>query len=132
MKRTLSASIYQISGVNGKKKKRIGFLGENIAVAFLQQEDHEILCRNIRFEKTEIDIISKNKNEIYFHEVKTRQNAQDCIPATLISDEKISRMHRAAELWQADQHSQAIVIFSLICIELNTQDQIIHYFPDIF
>lgn len=56
------------------KKKRIGKLGEDLAVIYLKRIGYKILERNFRCRVGEVDIIAKDVEEIVFIEVKTRTN----------------------------------------------------------
>ena len=51
-------------------KKDFGNSGEDIAVQYLKSHGHIILKRNFYCKQGEIDIITKDKNEIVFIEVK--------------------------------------------------------------
>jgi len=51
-----------------------GRSGEDIAARYLLEKGYQIIERNFRCRKGEIDIIAKDKKEIVFIEVKTRTN----------------------------------------------------------
>ena len=53
-------------------KDELGNWGEENAVGYLQKKGFEIIDRNFRFQKNEIDIIAKSGNELVVVEVKTR------------------------------------------------------------
>ncbi len=53
-------------------KKALGTRGEEIAADFLQRQGFEVIERNFRYERGEIDIIARKGNLITFCEVKTR------------------------------------------------------------
>lgn len=55
-------------------KKDFGNSGEDIAVQYLKKHGHIILKRNFYCKQGEIDIITKDKNEIVFVEVKSRSD----------------------------------------------------------
>lgn len=55
-------------------KKELGKFGENQAVKFLEKQNYEIIDRNFACKQGEIDIIAKDKDELVFFEVKTRNN----------------------------------------------------------
>ena len=55
-------------------KKDFGNSGEDIAVQYLKKQGHIILERNFYCKQGEIDIITKDKNEIVFIEVKSRSD----------------------------------------------------------
>ncbi len=73
------------------KRHILGKEGEQIATDYLKQNNYKILLRNFRCNQGEIDIIAKNKNEIVFIEVKTRQNNNFGNPAEAVT--KIKRKH---------------------------------------
>lgn len=54
--------------------QELGKYGENIAVNFLEEQKCEIIARNFSCKQGEIDIIAKDKDELVFFEVKTRNN----------------------------------------------------------
>jgi putative endonuclease len=55
--------------------KALGAKGEELAAKFLQRHGFEIMERNFRYEKGEIDIIARRGSLITFCEVKTRTSA---------------------------------------------------------
>lgn len=60
---------------SGKMKNVFyGNLGEDIATRFLEKKSYKILDRNYRALGNEIDIIARDKDEIVFVEVKTRNS----------------------------------------------------------
>lgn len=54
-------------------RKKVGILGEQKAVEFLETKKYRILKQNFRCPYGEIDIIAKDKDTIVFVEVKTRR-----------------------------------------------------------
>lgn len=54
--------------------QELGKFGENQAVNFLEKQNCKILARNFTCKQGEIDIIAKDKEELVFLEVKTRNN----------------------------------------------------------
>lgn len=53
----------------------LGKKGEQLAVDFLIENEYDIISRNYRFEKAEVDIIAQKKDVLAIVEVKTRSNA---------------------------------------------------------
>lgn len=54
--------------------KYYGNMGEDIATRFIENKGYKILERNYRTLGTEIDIIARDKNELIFIEVKSRNS----------------------------------------------------------
>jgi putative endonuclease len=55
------------------KKKDIGFIGEDLAINFLEKNGYEILERNYRCKYGEIDLIAQVENKLVFIEVKLKK-----------------------------------------------------------
>lgn len=76
--------------------KEIGDFGENAAAEYLEDNDYEILKRNLRFKFGEVDIIAKIGGCTVFVEVKTRKNNLHGNPSEFVDFRKQRRVKRAA------------------------------------
>jgi putative endonuclease len=85
--------------IKTKNKKELGDSGENIAAAFLDSKGYEILARNYRFMRREIDIIARNGEYIIFTEVKTLTNSKFGTPAEKVNTSKQRHIISAAKGW---------------------------------
>ena len=56
----------------GRENKRIGRIGEEIAMTFLEQKGYRILGVNVLTPLGEIDVVARQKKTTVFIEVKTR------------------------------------------------------------
>ena len=56
----------------GRENKKIGHIGEEIAMTFLKQKGYKILGVNVRTPFGEIDVVARQKNTTVFIEVKAR------------------------------------------------------------
>ena len=56
----------------GRENKKIGHIGEEIALVFLEQKGYKILGVNVRTPFGEIDVVARQKETTIFIEVKTR------------------------------------------------------------
>jgi putative endonuclease len=89
-----------------KNTTKIGNRAESAVVLWLEQHKHKIITRNWRTKIAEIDIISLARNtdgevEIYFTEVKMRQNNNFGGGFAAITPAKIHKMQKGAELFLA-------------------------------
>ncbi|MCB0283277.1 MAG: YraN family protein [Calditrichaeota bacterium] len=53
------------------EKKALGLKGESLAAAFLEKNNHQIIARNYRSGRSEIDIISIHEKTLIITEVKS-------------------------------------------------------------
>lgn len=83
-----------------KQKQSLGNYGENIAERFLQSKGFEILARNTRLKKGEIDLIVKDGNTTVFVEVKTRSNTNFGDPLSSITPRKFYNFQKTAQIYR--------------------------------
>lgn len=81
------------------KNQMVGKKGEDIAAEFLKKNKYKILERNFYCNQGEIDIIAKDKNEIVFVEVKTRNNINYGTPSEAVTIQKQKHLKRATEYY---------------------------------
>ncbi len=80
------------------RNNEIGQKGESIAVRYLSDKGFQILERNWRFKKAEVDIIAKDtiQNVLLFIEVKTRTSASFGHPSCFVDEKKEVLLYDAA------------------------------------
>ncbi len=106
-----------------------GKYGEDLAVSYLEQHDYEIVERNYRFGRGEIDLIGIHKNELLvFFEIKLRKNNAFGTPETFVTRNQERLIMDAAEQYLLDIHWKKDIRFDIIAIE-NEQ---IEHFQDAF
>lgn len=81
------------------QRHELGKMGEEISCNYLENKGFEILARNFRFKKYEIDIIAKDKNELVFVEVKTRSGKRYGMPAESVTSIKQNHIYKAAKFY---------------------------------
>ena len=74
-----------------------GKKGEDLAAEYLQTKDYQILNRNFRYKKFEIDLICQQKDLLVFVEVKTRTSVQFGYPESFVSVNQKNSIINAAE-----------------------------------
>lgn len=110
----------------------VGETGEGIAAKFLERQGHEILERNFRFKRGEIDIISFTKGIVVFTEVKTRTNVSYGDPKDAVDVFKRRQIYMTAEHYLTQQPLfYRAARFDVIEVFL-TDKPMIHYIKNAF
>ena len=79
--------------------KQVGDLGERLATRYLRRHGYQILARNWRNGKDEIDIIAATLRDVVFVEVKTRryfENELDLVPPPGVAVDLHKQQHTRA------------------------------------
>ncbi|MBV4418066.1 YraN family protein [Clostridium tyrobutyricum] len=101
--------------------KKIGDLGENIAIDYLYSIGYSIIEKNFRCKIGEIDIISQNKNTICFIEVKTRHSKNYGEPCEAVNYFKRIKIYRTAYIYiQKNKLHKYNIRFDIIEIMINS------------
>ena len=80
--------------------RKKGEAGEKIAKEFLEKLGYKIIAANFRKKCGEIDIIAdKDKNNIYFIEVKSRFQNNFGTPLEAVCSKKIDKIAKVSELF---------------------------------
>ncbi|MEG2700085.1 MAG: YraN family protein [Hungatella sp.] len=82
-----------------ENKRAIGSCYENLAAAFLEEQGYEILERNYRDRRGEIDLIARDGRYLVFIEVKYRKNMKKGYPEEAVTPTKQQHIHRTAEYY---------------------------------
>lgn len=111
--------------MSNKNSQQIGSSGENLAAAHLEQMGYEIVERNYRYSRSEIDIIALKQNELLiFVEVKKRTNLAFGEPETFVSNDQKQRIMAAAESYIFAINWKKDIRFDIISID--QEDQLLH------
>ena len=112
-----------------KSNKEIGQIGEDAAVVFLEQLGYNILERNWRFSRAEIDIIAKDHDILVFVEVKTRSYNYYGEPEDFINERKEHLLSDAASQYMNLIKYDWEIRFDIISILIlkNQEHQIKHF-----
>lgn len=96
-----------------------GKYGELLAQNLLENKGYEILQKNWRSGKDEIDIIAKHKDTIVFVEVKTRSNVNYGKPYDFVDERKQNAIFRAAQSYIDSFNITYEVRFDIISVEIK-------------
>lgn len=102
-------------------------MGENLAVEFLKEKGFQIVARNYRFKKAEIDIIVKRDNWLLFVEVKTRSSNAYGEPEEFVDEFKAHRIFEAAEEYIFSTNWLGHVRFDVISVKIGVDPEIVHF-----
>jgi len=79
--------------------KQLGNLGEQLACEFLTDKGYEILARNWRANRVELDIVALFESTLVFCEVKTRRSIRQGLPIEAVTAQKLQHIRIAALSW---------------------------------
>lgn len=100
----------------------LGKLGEDWAVAYLQQNGYQILETNWVFQKAEIDIIAQKENVLAIVEVKTRSSVDFGLPQDFVKPKKIQLLVKAVNEYVTVNDLDLEVRFDIIAIQKIEND----------
>lgn len=115
-----------------KHNQQFGELGEQIATSYLEKKGYDILARNYRYGKTELDIVAKHHNELVFVEVKTRTSDQMMYPEKAVGSAKQRNIRLAAENFIEENQITIPARFDIIAVVKNETKFEIEHFEDAF
>lgn len=107
--------------------------GEEIAAKYLESKGYEILARNYRLKRWEIDIIGKEKEVYVFVEVKSRSSSDFGFPEDFLTPQQEERIRSAAIYYLAQQNmTPKDIRFDVISVLINGENTEIEHFEDAF
>jgi putative endonuclease len=108
-------------------KIKTGNKGEKLAADFLAGKGFEIVERNYRFKKAEIDLIVKKGDWLIFVEVKTRSSSAFGEPEEFVDEGKGHRIFEAAEEYIYSTDWWGHIRFDIISVKLGQEIEIQHF-----
>jgi len=106
--------------------KELGAEGEQIATDYLEKTGYQILERNYRYKRAEVDIIAKKEAMLLFVEVKYRANESFGFPEEFVRGRKIELIHMASEHYVEKINWKDNIRFDIISIMKKTIPEVIH------
>jgi ribonuclease HII len=95
----------------------MGRLGEEAASAFLKARGHDIIARNWRRPRCEIDIVSQFKGVTYITEVKTRQGSVQGGGIAALTPSRVRQLRFAAQTYAAAHPQVGILRLQLVAVD---------------
>jgi putative endonuclease len=112
--------------------QKYGAEGEAFAANYLKNLGYEILERNWRFKKLEVDIIVRKGNVIAFVEVKTRKNNTFGEPEIFVTRKKQNFLIAAANHYIIENNMDVESRFDIIAISQLHQDHSVKHLEGAF
>ena len=94
----------------------LGKKGEELAVNFLIEKGYDILERNYRFDKAEVDIIAQQDDTLAIIEVKTRSTVDFGNPQDFVKPKQIQRLVKAVDEYITVNNLDVEVRFDIIAL----------------
>ncbi|UII22367.1 YraN family protein [Fulvivirga ligni] len=109
-----------------KTKAQTGREGEDAAVAFLLNAGYNILERNYRYKRAEVDIIAEKDDILVFVEVKTKSYTTFGFPEESVNHTKVAKVSEAAEYYTYANNWHKDIRFDIIAVN-KAIDKIDHF-----
>lgn len=112
-----------------RRRLKTGQTFERLAAAFFEQNGFEILQRNWRTGRREIDLIVKKGNLIAFVEVKSASSKKYGHPANRVDERKVANLTKAAQQYLIDNKIEGCDLRFDVVTFVNGK---LEHFPDAF
>lgn len=110
-----------------------GTQGEQHACRYLQEQGYEVLERNWRSGRHEVDIIARTGRYLVFVEVKTRTSDQYGQPEEAVKKGKRGKLIKAANAYVLAIGTDLALRFDIVSVILHPSGKpYIHHIPDAF
>lgn len=109
-----------------------GTHGEALAGEFLQAHGYEVLERNWRHGRHELDIVARKGPELIVIEVKTRTSDIHGQPLEAVKTSKRSKILKAANAYVELTGCELGLRFDIISVIMHPNKPYIHHIPDAF
>jgi putative endonuclease len=101
-------------------QQELGIYGENLAEKYLIEKGYQILNRNFRFGKNEIDIVAEFGDKLVVFEVKTRQTAEIGEPWRAVTRAKQRQIIKVANHYILEFNVHLETQFDVVSIVHNS------------
>lgn len=114
-----------------KENKTTGDRGEQIAADYITKNGFNVLERNYRYKRAEIDIIALKDDQLIFVEVKSRNGTFFGYPEEAVDERKAEMIMMAANHYIFENAWDKEIRFDIISVSM-TPNLKIHHFEDAF
>ena len=114
-------------------KQQFGSWGESVAEEYLKSRGFEILMKNYRAERGEIDLIARDGNCVVFVEVKTGNSHKYGLPEERITRSKQRQLYKVASHYIQDHPDDEVDYrFDAVIVDGTINRHTIRYYPNAF
>lgn len=106
--------------------------GEALAAAFLEQKGYEVVARNYRFKRSEIDLVVRQNGWLVFVEVKMRSSTAFGFPEAFVTDQKAAKVLEGAAQYMEETNWRGPVRYDVVAITQRGEETDIRHFEDAF
>jgi len=110
----------------------LGKLGESLAENYLSLKGFQIIDRNVRFKKWEVDLIAEHLGKLIMIEVKSRQTGLIGEPWRAVTRSKQRQIIKVADHYLKQRLIEKEVRFDVVSVIHNTFATQIEHIPDAF
>lgn len=115
------------------KNRDIGQKGEGIAASFLETNGYQLLAKNYRYRRSEIDLICQTGQTLVFIEVKWRKNNDFGYPESFVEEAQANRIKTGAEQYLVENGWDGPIRFDILAISGTADKNLeINHFEDAF
>lgn len=107
-----------------------GRAGEQAAAEWLHASGFELLHRNWRSGRYELDIVARKGCTLHVVEVKTRRAGSLTLPEEAMTPAKFASLMKGAQAYLAENAIDLDVQFDLVAVEHSPEGINIRYIPD--
>jgi putative endonuclease len=106
-------------------RRRLGSAGEELAAEHLRSLGYQVVDRNFRCRRGEIDLVCRRGSEVALVEVKTRAGASRGAPVEALDERKRQAMAGTLAEYRAATGWRGRVRFKLVGITLEVLDDVL-------
>lgn len=111
---------------------QLGKKGEQLAVDFLLKNGYEIMERNYRFDKAEVDVMARKDDILAIVEVKTRSTTDFGNPQDFVKPKQIKNLVKAVDAYVTVNALDVEVRFDIVAIVKENGNYTIEHLEDAF
>ena len=105
-------------------KKQLGVRGENLAAKYFQDQGYQLVARNCRIGRREIDLIARQDEELVFIEIKTRIETPESRKENSLTARQVHNLKLAiSEYCYQHRHNFEQLRLDLVIILVNETDR---------